>query len=69
MPKPKSGQPMRGQDATESDLHQILVTWTTVRPLPSWHYIQVSHSSKKRESGSMEGATFSAKSIARLMVS
>jgi hypothetical protein len=24
MPKPKSGQPMRGQDATESDLHQIL---------------------------------------------
>ena len=24
MPKPKSGQPVRGQEATGSDLHQIL---------------------------------------------
>ena len=24
MPKPNSGQPMRGETATESDLHQIL---------------------------------------------
>ena len=24
MPKPKSGQPMRGQDATESEVHHIL---------------------------------------------
>ena len=24
MPKPKSGQPIRGQEATGSDLHQIL---------------------------------------------
>jgi len=60
---------MRDQDATGSDLHQILGDMDDSTALISWRCIQVSHSSKKRESGSMEGATFSAKSIARLMAS
>ena len=69
MPKPNSRQPMRHQDATESDLHQILGDMDDSTALEILACIQLSRSSKKRESGSTEEAISSAKNIVRLMAS